>query len=333
MIIFEVLRQNDNFVARVFLVTISLVFISVFQVVECFKLIRHDRSIHLKAIVFFVIILSTFIGLRFFKALKVTDPQTGYLYQEVGLAFYLRIITYAIYLLIIISISNYFYEKLWFRADALAHLNEDKMLMSLKQLALARDNETGQHVVRTQNYVKALAQRLTRMGYFTNELSENAVELLFKAAPLHDIGKVGIPDKILLKKGKLTPAEWEIMKTHTLIGESVLSSAGLSIEQDAYEDVIEKAIKIAGGHHEKWDGTGYPRALVGEQIPLEARIMAIADMYDALVSERVYKKAWLHEDAVNEILYKKGTHFDPKVVDAFLLESHRFREIAEEFRD
>ncbi|WP_216153143.1 HD-GYP domain-containing protein [Polynucleobacter sp. JS-Safj-400b-B2] len=155
---------------------------------------------------------------------------------------------------------------------------ELRLLASLNALAKARDNETGNHIIRTQSYVKALALRLRMDGHYTESLSDEFIELLFKAAPLHDIGKIGIPDYILLKKGPLTDQEWEIMKTHALIGESVLSASEVD---DSEHGVVEKAIKIAGGHHEKWDGTGYPRGLVGEAIPLSARIMALADMYDA----------------------------------------------------
>jgi response regulator RpfG family c-di-GMP phosphodiesterase len=250
--------------------------------------------------------------------------------------FYMRMILYALYLLIIVFVGNYFYEKLWQKSEKLALENENKMINTLNSLALARDNETGNHIIRTQQYVKLLAIRLRKMGHYTDLITDEFINLLFKAAPLHDLGKVGIPDKILLKPDKLTPKEWEVMKTHTLIGESVLNTAGVTVEineNKEYEDVISKAIKIAGGHHEKWDGSGYPRALVKDQIPLEARIMSLADMYDALVSKRSYKEAWTHEDAVNEILYKKGTHFDPLVVDAFLLEASQFGKIAEDLKD
>ena len=212
-----------------------------------------------------------------------------------------------------------------------AQVLESQMLSSLNALAMARDNETGNHIVRTQNYVKKLALRLRNMGHYTNELSDEAIEILFKAAPLHDIGKVGIPDNILLKQGRLNDEEWQVMKTHATIGELVLSSTKQELIDE--EGVIEKAFKIAGGHHEKWDGTGYPRRLRGEEIPLPARIMALADVYDALVSERVYKAGWSHEDAINEIVSKKGSHFDPLLVDAFLLEADTFLAISRQYKD
>jgi HD-GYP domain-containing protein (c-di-GMP phosphodiesterase class II) len=154
---------------------------------------------------------------------------------------------------------------------------------------------------------------------------------MFKAAPLHDIGKVGIPDRILLKNGPFTDEEWAIMKTHALIGESVLSSANTTHEGGS--EVIARAIKIAGGHHEKWDGTGYPRGLAGEDIPLEARVMSLADMYDALLSERPYKKAWSHQEAVKEIITRRNTQFDPLVVDAFIAEQNVFKDISTALKD
>jgi len=217
------------------------------------------------------------------------------------------------------------------RAKEKESFREVQMLASLNALSLARDNETGNHILRTQNYVRALALRLRSEGYFTDQLSDESIDLLFKAAPLHDIGKIGIPDGILLKKSRLTDEEWTVMKTHTLIGEAVLDAA--HIEHDGEYDVIQKGIKIAGCHHEKWDGSGYPRGLAGESIPLEARIMSVADVYDALVSGRLYKEPWTHERAVQEITSKSGTQFDPIIANIFLMEESHFHEIAEHYRD
>ena len=208
---------------------------------------------------------------------------------------------------------------------------EKQMLSTLNALALARDNETGNHIIRTQKYVRNLALRLRQMGHYVKELNDQCIDTLYKAAPLHDIGKVGIPDNILNKMGPLSDEEWQIMKSHAAIGEAVLSSADIEVGDD--RGVMKKAIQIAGGHHEKWDGTGYPRGLKGNEIPLSARIMALADVYDALVSERVYKSGWDHEDAVKEIVSKSGSHFDPLVVDALIEEQPNFQEIAQKYRD
>ena len=208
---------------------------------------------------------------------------------------------------------------------------EFQYLETLNALAKARDDETGNHIIRTQHYVRLLCERLRLNGHYLDQINDEYIDLLFQATPLHDIGKIGIPDHILLKKGSLTEEEWTVMKTHTLIGEAVLSSADLHKSEQS--SVISKAIKIAGGHHEKWDGTGYPRNLVGTNIPLEARIMSVADMYDALVNKRVYKEAWTHEEATNEVMSKSGTQFDPLIVEAFFAEQENFKAIALEFRE
>ncbi len=209
--------------------------------------------------------------------------------------------------------------------------SELQLLSSLNALAKARDNETGNHIIRTQHYVKVLALGLRSEGYYVHLLCDASIDLLFKAAPLHDIGKVGIPDSILLKISPLTNEEWAIMKTHTLIGESVLKT--VDVGHHAESDVITKAIKIAGGHHERWDGFGYPRGLAGGNIPLEARIMSIADTYDALVTARVYKEAWSHKRAVEEIISGRGIRFDPAMVDVFIIKQDVFGEIAKKYQD
>lgn len=206
---------------------------------------------------------------------------------------------------------------------------ENQLLSLLNAVALAKDSETGGHIVRTQKYMFLLASRLQSMGRFAHVLKGDMVEIFSKVAPLHDIGKMGVPDAILGKAGKLTLEERRIIQGHTLIGESIL----LAVKGDnlADEDLISIAIKIAGSHHERWDGSGYPRGLVGEQIPVEARIMGVVDVYDALVGPRPYKRRWTHEEAIAEIVSKKNIHFDPLVVEALLQEEEGFRKLSEEF--
>jgi hypothetical protein len=208
---------------------------------------------------------------------------------------------------------------------------EDALLASLTTLASKRDNETGNHIIRTSNYVRIIAARLRTMGYHSDFLSDSRIRDLYRAAPLHDIGKVGIPDSILNKPEKLTPEEWGVMKTHASIGESILVTV-----KEKFSDLpsfLHHAIEISGGHHERWDGSGYPRGLSGEQIPLAARIMAVADVYDALVSRRVYKEPWTHEAACVEILKLSGSQFDPKIVDAVILEGDAMKRIQEAHQD
>jgi len=208
---------------------------------------------------------------------------------------------------------------------------QDVTIMAMGSLAETRDNETGKHIRRTQNYVRALARQLQPDPKFAPDLSDAYIELLYKSAPLHDIGKVGIPDAILLKPGKLTPEEFEIMKTHTTLGRDAILAAEELI--DAPSSFLRVAREIAHYHQEKWDGSGYPDRLVGEAIPLSARLMAVADVYDALVSRRVYKQPIPHDQALEIMREGRGKHFDPLLLDAFLVIEREFQEIAERFVD
>lgn len=208
---------------------------------------------------------------------------------------------------------------------------QDVTIHALASLAETRDNETGNHIRRTQHYVRMLAQHLSSQPRFAAKLTDNYILGLFKSAPLHDIGKVGIPDSILLKPGKLTEAEFEIMKTHTTLGRDALERAekelGTSVE------FLSIAKEIAHSHQEKYDGSGYPQGLAGDAIPLAARLMAVADVYDALISRRVYKEPFSHEKSVEIMRLGRGTHFDPDVFDAFLVLQDAFQQIAARYAD
>ena len=210
-------------------------------------------------------------------------------------------------------------------------LIQDVSIHALARLAETRDSETGNHLLRTQAYVRTLAQRLRRHPRFEATLSEHTIDVLAKSAPLHDIGKVGIPDHVLRKPGKLTPQEWEVMKTHARLGAEAIEHA----EQDAEQPVefLTIAKQIAHHHHEKWDGSGYPDGLAGDSIPLPARLMALADVFDALISRRVYKDAMSYERARDIIQDWRGSHFDPDVADAFITGFDEFVAIAQRYRD
>lgn len=208
---------------------------------------------------------------------------------------------------------------------------QDVTILTLASLAETRDNDTGNHIRRTQHYVKALACSLKSDAKFAPHLSDQTIELLFKSAPLHDIGKVGIPDRILLKPGPLTPEEFEIMKTHTVLGKGAIESAERSLGKGVL--FLRYAKEIAYSHQEKWDGSGYPDGLSGERIPLSARLMAVSDVYDALISRRVYKPAFSHEEALRTIIAGKGTHFDPDIVEAFIANAETYRAIAHRYKD
>ncbi|MBK1648853.1 response regulator [Rhabdochromatium marinum] len=208
---------------------------------------------------------------------------------------------------------------------------QDVTIMAMASLAETRDTETGNHIRRTQHYVKILAEKLRTHPRFAAQLDEETIAMLFKSAPLHDIGKVGIPDRILLKPGRFEPHEFEIMKTHTTLGRDAIQAAedqlGMTVA------FLTTAKEIAYGHQEKWDGSGYPEGLAGDAIPLSARLMAVADVYDALISRRVYKESMSHEQAVSIMQEGRGSHFDPDITDAFLELQEDFRAIAARYAD
>ncbi len=206
----------------------------------------------------------------------------------------------------------------------------DVAIVGLSTLAESRDNETGGHILRTQEYVCALANQLKSHPNFKTYLTNSTIELLYKSAPLHDIGKVGIPDAILLKPGKLTDDEFIIMKTHATIGADAIAVAEKEMGSNSFLSI---AREIALTHHEKWDGSGYPNRLKGDDIPLSGRLMALADVYDALISKRVYKPAFSHDKAKSIILEGVGIHFDPVVVDAFIACEDKFVTIALNHQD
>ncbi|QDT65829.1 HD domain-containing phosphohydrolase [Calycomorphotria hydatis] len=206
----------------------------------------------------------------------------------------------------------------------------DMAIFMLAKLAESRDPETGQHLERVQRYSRVLAQQLGREKKYRDIIDPAFVRTVFLTSPLHDIGKVAIPDAVLLKPGRLTPDEFRIMQTHTIIGAETLDVA---IEQYPGVKFLEFARSIARSHHEKWDGSGYPDGLSGEKIPLCARIVAVADVFDALTSKRVYKDAFSFEKARNILVNDSGTHFDPDVVDAFLAVQDEFEQIRTTYND
>lgn len=219
-------------------------------------------------------------------------------------------------------------EQVEERTRQLAAL-QDAIIIAMASLAETRDNDTGHHIRRTQHYIRELALCLKKHERYAEELDDKFIATLYKSAPLHDIGKVGVPDRILLKPGRLTPDEFEEMKRHTVYGRDAIIAAEKTLE--APESFLCAARDIAYSHHEKWDGSGYPQGLAGEAIPLSARLMAIADVYDALITKRIYKEAIPHDEAVSIIAKGGGTHFDPDVVRAFIEVSDKFSAIAMQF--
>lgn len=212
-------------------------------------------------------------------------------------------------------------------------LIQDVSLRALAGLAETRDSDTGNHIRRTQAYVELLARKLSEDAGYASLRADGIVELIVKAAPLHDIGKVGIPDHILLKPGPLNADEWEIMKTHSQLGAEAIESALQGEEDHAPLAFLHIAMDIAHSHHEKWDGSGYPEGLRGQVIPLPARIMAVADVFDALISQRVYKPAMPVDQARRIVNEGRGSHFDPDIVDVFERHFASFIDIARRYAD
>jgi len=208
----------------------------------------------------------------------------------------------------------------------------DTILIGMSTLAEARDKETGSHLLRTQRYVGLLAKYLSTTPKYRH-LQQSDIDLLAKSAPLHDIGKVGIPDSVLLKPGKLSEEEYRIMQAHPLIGAEALTRVLVGSGHPEKNTFLNYARQMIEAHHERWDGTGYPHGLRGEEIPLPGRLMALADVYDALISHRVYKKGLSHERTRDFIIENGGRHFDPDVVAAFVATETSFIEVARQFAD
>ncbi|MFW2457873.1 response regulator [Methyloversatilis discipulorum] len=229
-------------------------------------------------------------------------------------------------------------QNAWLEAEIARRMRQNQVVQDVSMRALAsiaeaRDDETGNHILRTQAYVNVLARALATTPRYAGELTPALVETYTKAAPLHDIGKVAIPDHILHKPGKHTPDEWEIMKTHARQGSDAIWRAICDQEEREALDFLYIAMDIAHYHHEKWDGSGYPEGLAGEAIPLPARLMALADVFDALISKRAYKPAFPLDRATAIITEGRGQHFDPDVVDAYLAHLDEFAAISARYAD
>lgn len=218
------------------------------------------------------------------------------------------------------------------RRDQKLIASQSATIAAFCALAEARDNETGNHIRRTQNYVRILAEELRDHPRFRHALTPAFIQIMFKSAPLHDVGKVAIPDSILLKPGKLTPEEWVVMKRHCEYGHrAIVAAARELIDDDG--SFLGCAADIAYGHHERWDGRGYPRGVTGDDIPISARLMAVADVYDALTTRRVYKQAFDHDESLQSMLAERATHFDPDVIDALRGVADEFAGIAQHYAD
>ena len=238
--------------------------------------------------------------------------------------------------LILKQARDFLHDKnAYLEAEVERRMEENRVIQNVSIRALAhlaetRDPETGEHILRTQAYVQVLATRLQEHPRFSHTITDRYIQLLAKSAPLHDIGKVGIPDSILLKPGKLAEDEWEIMKTHAELGAQSIENAERDVEQPVEFLILAK--EIAHWHHERWDGSGYPDGLVGDAIPISARLMTIADVFDALISVRVYKSAMSFSKTREIIANERGRQFDPDITDAFMAGFDEFVEIANKYQ-
>ena len=363
--IFEYLRQNANFEVRVVYVVTLLSIFLIWIIVELLHTRRSIKNYHLDFLLATCIFELALTVLRLFLVISGISGSTNTIYSESTISSVLRVLALGVLVLTYSSIlgfwadwlkkenedktdENFTIKQLLQERDALndallrslaeknsmkesAENFEQTVLEAFNILAKERDNNTGNHIIRSQHYVRALAKKLLSQGKLEGGDLEDRCEALYSAAPLHDIGKVGIPDAILLKKGKLTDTEWEVMKTHTLIGERILSAKSFSLENESV--VLKLAKEIAGSHHENWDGTGYPRGSVGREIPQSARIMAVADVYDALVTERPYKHAWSTHEVLDYVNQLRAQKFDPEVVDALAEIVSEFEMIQQQYKD
>lgn len=226
--------------------------------------------------------------------------------------------------------NRYLEEEVTQRTKEVTTLQEIT-IMAMSALAEIRDNETGHHLQRTKLYARELSEALSRKEKYKELLDKRTIQKIVNAVPLHDIGKVGVPDSILLKPGKLTLEEFEIMKTHTTLGKEAIEKAEKMM--DCPDDFLRIPKEIVYCHHEKWNGSGYPRGLAGEEIPLSARIVALVDVYDALRSKRIYKPAYSHEEVQKIIKEERGRHFSEDFVDVFLELEEAFLRISDQYKD
>jgi len=298
-----------------------------------YKIVNISLSLFITLVLFFLLITNrnSYILFLFFATLLLSFAATYYFIAQgvyISIAYFLLPFLIHFFIVSFLYIFIDAHERHIFTQE----LNKSHiaLLDSMVHVAEVHDLETGAHILRTKKYIKVLAEYIYSKGVYSRELSAEKIDMMYATAPLHDLGKVGIEDAILKKEGKLTPMEYEVMKTHADLGRHIINNAISSYKENEF---FIMARNIAHYHHEKWDGTGYPEGLKGEEIPLESRFMALADVYDALVSRRVYKEAFSFEETNKIIIDGRGKHFDPILVDSFIEIKDLFREIAQKYSD
>jgi adenylate cyclase len=300
---------------------------------ERYKNINFFFSVFLSLFLVFLLYKNSYIKLFIlFLLFGIVSHIVGFyfLYNDIYISIGYFLIPYGIHFFIInllFIILHYKERKKFYKDLTKAH---SSAIDSMALVAETRDTETGAHIKRTKEYMVLLGEYLYDNDICKEKLTKNFRDLLYRATPLHDVGKVGIPDNILKKPGKLTQEEYTIMKSHSKIGKDIIENA---MKDNAENEFLKIAYNIAYYHHEKWDGNGYPCALKGEKIPLEARMMALCDVYDALISRRCYKLSFDYEDSEKIIIDGSGTHFDPTLIEAFIELKDKFKEIAERIKE
>ena len=273
------------------------------------------KKMYVKAVIIFLTSVFLYTLISFGMLSEHMYISSGYFLVPFGIYFFI---------MNVIAVFMFYQEKKQFYKDlSKAH---SSVIDSMSFVVESRDAETGAHIKRTKEYMICMGEYLYENDIYKNLLTKEFRELVYRAAPLHDIGKVAIPDNILKKPGKLTADEYTSMKEHSFLGKEILQHA---LDENKDNAFLHRALNIAHSHHEKWDGSGYPQALKGTDIPLEARMMALCDVYDALISRRVYKESIPFEKSEQIIIESSGTHFDPILVGAFIALKEKFREITE----
>lgn len=301
---------------------------------EAYRAWRVSRNIHYTVVLLALTSGLVALAIRDVMIMNEARVAMATIAYETRAVIQMRFIAYGFLCFALLALNHAYGAQLW-RAAVFRRQSRELLLVSaLRDVAQVRDNETGNHIVRTSRYVRILARNLAAKAMLDDGGQTGFVSMLARAAPLHDVGKVSIPDNILLKPGRHSEREQKLMRTHAAIGAEILRAASEAGEDaGSAHALLQVAQDIARAHHENWDGSGYPLGLSGAAIPQSARIMALADVYDALTSARPYKAPWTHEDAVAYIQSLSGSKFDPDIVEAFVEEAELFRATAARLRD
>ena len=334
LILYWSFYDHEDYIHRTIISISALLLLSIWQIVELTRSLKKSWSIYLLFLIAMIAIQILFAGIRLHEGISLlplhgTSAAPVSRFEENLTTFMERLPILICYILLLMGVGNHFFDRLYQQAYKHHHELEEQIVTVLTKLAAARDNNTGKHNIRTQTMMRVLANSLKAMGYYKEELTPEKIKNMYLAAPLHDVGKVAISDEILLKPGKLSEDERVMVRKHVTLGEEILGAAASA----EHNPIIDTALRLASSHHEQWDGKGYPRGLKELEIPLEGRIMAVVDVYDALSTKRIYKDGWKHEEVVEYIVKNAGIQFDPIVVEAFLLVKDQFQKIAEDMHD